>query len=130
MIGDRPRWACWWRVIQPPTGAHLFIAHRRSDHAGSRHRCQIFNHFALRHLELSHRRALMDACDTRRTPTCQLHGAQRSQHDKLKLPHVGWALNHSFSPSQQALVRAWARAEELRKAGSLIITLMDAIEVK
>src|SRR5439155_9569186 len=23
MIGDRPCWACWWRMIQPPTGAHL-----------------------------------------------------------------------------------------------------------
>ena len=21
--GDRPCWPCWWRMIQPPTGAHL-----------------------------------------------------------------------------------------------------------
>ena len=46
-----------------------------------------------------------------------MRGAQRGQHDKLKLPHVRWALDRC-SPSQQALVRARAsgrRAQKSRK---------------
>ena len=48
----------------------------------------------------------------------------------MKLPHVRWALDHSFCPSQEALVRAKAGGRRAQKSRNRTITLIDAIEVQ
>src|SRR6266446_2845105 len=114
--GHRPCWPCWWRMIQPPTSAHLSSPLRPPREA-----TPVSN---LQSLCLAPPRAEPSSCAygcLRREAYTHVLIARRAARParQIETSPSQMDVGSQFFPSQQALVRARASGRRAQKSRKL-----------